>query len=157
MTGPSILGAGLWEEKEGKKKSHIDLPSPLQLTGTPFLSCLASVFVACTLCTTPHWATPGSKPGDMRGKARELTPLEVLLQVLASVSNLLLLLTFQSPRVVAFKNFVFFGFSQMERLAVVGILHLGWHQKYRVLMFKCYFYIFLILLYFKNPIYNFCL
>jgi len=49
----------------------------------------------------------GPKPGDMRGKARELTPLEVLLQVLASVSNLLLLLTFQSRRVVAFKNFVF--------------------------------------------------
>ena len=105
--GPSILGAGLWEKKEGKKKSHIDLPRPLQLTGTPFLSCLASVFVACSLCTAPHWATPGSKPGDMRGKARELTPLEVLLQVLASVSNLILLLTFQSRRVVAFKNFVF--------------------------------------------------
>lgn len=86
----------------------IDLPHPLQLTGTPFPGCLASVFVACTPCTTPHWATRGSKPGDKRGKAREFTPLEVFLQVLASLSNLLLLLTFQSPRVVAFKIFGFF-------------------------------------------------
>ena len=54
-------------------------------------------------------ATLQSKPGDERVKTKELTPTEVVFKVLAILSNLLLFLTFQSPRVISFKILFYFS------------------------------------------------